>query len=258
MGSIFSKAEEIKNEQKRAAICIVVETSGSTPRKQGSKMIVYADGSIFGSIGGGSVEKEVAVKAIELIGSGTPAKFAFNLEDDLAMHCGGTMEVYIEPINPSQKLYIFGGGHIGKAVAFFARELDFSVTVFDPRENIFHDPAFTGCSCINSDYFSSIEDAVFDENTYCVIVTPKHLYDEEILARLSKKPHSYIGMIGSGRKIELLKKRFLEEKIMSPEELEKVDMPIGIRFRANTPQEIAISILAKLIDVRNSLINNNS
>ncbi|HZX62311.1 MAG TPA: XdhC/CoxI family protein [Bacteroidales bacterium] len=258
MGSIFSKAEEIKNEQKRAAICIVVDTQGSTPRKQGSKMIVYADGSIFGSIGGGSVEKEVIHKAVELIASGQPVKCTFNLEKDLAMHCGGTMEVYIEPINPSQKLYIFGAGHIGKAVALFARELDFSVTVFDPRENIFQDPVFTGCTCINKDYFSSIEEASFDENIYCVIVTPKHLYDEDVLAKLSKKPHAYIGMIGSSRKIELLKKRFLEEKIMSREELEKIDMPIGIRFRANTPQEIAISILAKLIDVRNSLINSNS
>jgi xanthine dehydrogenase accessory factor len=258
MESIFSKAEECKNGQKRAAICIVVDTTGSTPRKQGSKMIVYSDGSIFGSIGGGSVEKEVTVKAVELIVSGQPGKFTFNLEEDLAMHCGGTMEVYIEPINPSQKLYIFGADHIGRAVALFARELDFSITVFDPRENIFRDPVFTGCTCINNDYFSSIEEAYFDENTYCVIVTPKHLYDEDILAKLSKKSHAYIGMIGSSRKIELLKKRFLEEKIMSREELEKIDMPIGIRFLANTPQEIAISILAKLIDVRNSLINSNS
>ncbi|MCX6247235.1 MAG: XdhC family protein [Bacteroidetes bacterium] len=258
MGTIFSKAEEIKNEQIRAAICIVVDTSGSTPRKQGSKMIVYADGTIFGSIGGGSVEKEVMVKAVELISSGQPAKFTFDLEDDLAMHCGGTMEVYIEPINPSQKLYIFGAGHIGRAVSGFAMELDFTVTLFDPRVNIFRDPVFERCTCINKDYFSAIDETFFDENTYCVIVTPKHVYDEEILARLSKKPHAYIGMIGSGRKIELLKKRFLEEKIMTREELDKVDMPIGIKFRANTPQEIAISILAKLIDVRNSLISSNS
>ncbi|MGA2822325.1 MAG: XdhC family protein [Bacteroidales bacterium] len=258
MESIFLKAEESKNGQKRAAICIIVDTTGSTPRKRGSKMIVYADGSTFGSIGGGNVEKEVTDKAVELIASGQPTKFTFNLEKDLAMHCGGTMEVYIEPINPSQKLYIFGAGHIGRAVALFARELDFSITVFDPRENIFRDPVFKGCTCISNDYFSSIEEASFDENTYCVIVTPKHLYDEDILAKLSKKSHAYIGMLGSSRKVELLKKRFLEEKIMSREELEKIDMPIGIRFLANTPQEIAISILAKLIDVRNSLINSNS
>jgi xanthine dehydrogenase accessory factor len=258
MESIFSKAEEIRYGQKRGAICIVVDTRGSTPRKQGSKMIVYEDGTIFGSIGGGSVEKDVAEKAVKLMVSGKPAKCTFNLEEDLAMHCGGYMEVYIEPINPVHKLYIFGAGHVGRAVARFARELDFSVTLFDPRENIFNAPGFEGCTCINKDYFQSIDEAAFDENTYCVIVTPKHQYDEDILARLAVKPHAYLGMIGSTRKVDLLKKRFLEEKILSAGEIEMIDMPIGIKFNAETPQEIAISIVAKLIDTRNTRNNSNS
>ncbi|MCX6246031.1 MAG: XdhC/CoxI family protein [Bacteroidetes bacterium] len=258
MESIYSKVEAIRNEQKRAAICIVTDTRGSTPRKPGSKMIVYEDGSIYGSIGGGSVEKDVAGKAVELIASGMPAKCTFDLEEDLAMHCGGYMEVYIEPINPLDKLYIFGAGHVGKAVSRFARELDFSVTLVDPREGIFEDPLFQGCTCINKDYFISIEEAPFNENTYCVIVTPKHQYDEDILAKLAVKPHAYLGMIGSTRKVELLKKRFLEEKILSREELEMIDMPIGIKFNAETPQEIAVSIVAKLIDVRNTRNNSKS
>ena len=120
MQTIFSKAEEIRNEGRPAAICIVVETSGSTPRKPGSKMIVYADGKITGSIGGGSVEKEVTDRAVELIASGKPQKCQFRLEEDLGMHCGGMMEVYIEPINTVQRLYIYGAGHVGKAVAKFA------------------------------------------------------------------------------------------------------------------------------------------
>jgi len=252
MQRIFAKTEEIIQGQQSAALCIVIDTHGSTPRKQGAKMIVYADGTIYGSIGGGSVEKEVAETAVNLIASGKPAKIAFNLDKDLGMHCGGTMEVYIEPLNPLQKLFIFGAGHIGKALAGFAWELEFSVTLFDPREEIFRDEAFAGFNCINKDYFKAIGEAVFDENTYVVIVTPKHVYDEEILAALARKPHAYIGMIGSSRKVDLLKKRFLEEKILSGEELEKIDMPIGIKFKADTPQEIAISILAKMIDVRNS------
>jgi len=258
MQTIFSKAEEIKAENKRAAICIVIETQGSTPRKQGSKMIVFADGTIYGSIGGGSVEKEVAEKAAGLIASGKPAKCVFSLENDLGMHCGGSMEIYIEPINPSQKLFIFGAGHIGKAVASFARDLDFSVTIFDPREKIFNDKAFSEFNCINKDYFQSIEEACFDENTFSVIVTPKHNFDEDILARISKKPHAYIGMIGSTRKVDMLRKRFIEEHIMTESELDKIDMPIGIKLRAETPQEIAISIVAKLIDLRNGLLNSNS
>ncbi len=252
MQQIFAKTEEIIQSQQPAALCIVIETHGSTPRKQGAKMIVYADGSIFGSIGGGTVENEVAQMAKKLIPEGKPAKVTFNLDIDLGMHCGGSMEVYIEPLNPLQKLFIFGAGHIGKSLAGFARDLDFSVTLFDPREEIFTDKAFTGFNCINKDYFQAIGEAVFDDNTFVVIVTPKHVYDEEIVALVARKPHAYLGMIGSIRKVELLKKRFLEEHLLSPEELEKIDMPIGIKFNVQTPQEIAISILAKLIDIRNS------
>jgi len=258
MQSIFSKAEEIKKGQSSAALCIVIETRGSTPRKEGSKMIVFPDGSVYGSIGGGSVEKDVAVKAVELISAGKPAKFSFQLEDDLGMHCGGFMEVYIEPINPLQKLYIFGGGHIGKAVVKFARDFDFSISVFDPREDIFSDPVFDVCNCIRKDYFQAIEEAVFDENTYIVIVTPKHIYDEEILVKVARKPHAYLGMLGSRRKVEMAEKRFLDENLLTAEEIKKIDMPIGIPFRVQTPQEIAVSILARLIDVRNSVMNNNS
>ena len=258
MQSIFQKAEELKNQQKRGAICIVIDTSGSTPRKHGSKMIVFEDGTIYGSIGGGSVEKDVAEKAVGLMAEGVPAKFTFNLEDDLGMHCGGTMEVYIEPINPAQKLLLFGAGHIGKAVAQFARDLEFSISIIDPRENIFTPEMLHEYHCINEDYFKAIEAFPFDGNTYCVIVTPKHLYDEEILGKIARKPHAYLGMLGSHRKVEMARQRFLDEKVLTPEELDAVDMPIGLKFNVQTPQEIAVSIIAKLIDVRNSRSNNNS
>jgi xanthine dehydrogenase accessory factor len=256
MQTVFSKAEEIRNSGQRAAICIVIETRGSTPRKEGSKMIVYEDGTIFGSIGGGAVEKEVAEKAVEQIALGKPARYSFNLEQDLGMHCGGFMDVYIEPINPSQKLYIFGGGHIGKALVHFAQQFDFAITVFDPREGILDDPAFKGCTCIRKDYFEAIDEALFDEKTYIVIVTPKHVYDEEILVKVVRKPHAYVGMIGSRKKVEQASKRFLDEKLLTAEEIESIDMPMGIKFNAQTPQEISISVLAKLIDVRNQVIIN--
>lgn len=257
MQKILSKVEEIINAQIPAALCIVIETRGSTPRKEGSKMIVYGDGKIFGSIGGGAVEKEVASRASEIIASGKPQKISFQLEEDLTMQCGGFMEVYIEPINLAQKLHIFGAGHIGKALSCFAKELDFWVTVIDPRDTIFQDPCFQHCKCINHDYFQAIEEIIFDLNTYIVIVTPKHAYDEEILLRVARKPHAYLGMLGSKRKVETATRRFLEEKLLTPEEINQIDMPIGIKFKVETPQEIAISILARLIDVRNTLIHNN-
>jgi xanthine dehydrogenase accessory factor len=252
MQTIFGKIEDIISGAKPSALCIVVDTKGSTPRKTGSKMIVFSDGSINGSIGGGSIEKEVAQRAMALISDGKPALVTFNLDQDLGMHCGGTMEVYIEPLNPLKKLYIFGAGHIGKSLAGFARNLDFSVTLFDPRDDIFSDDAFNDFILINKDYFQGINEAVFVESTFIVIVTPKHISDEEILAIVARKPHAYLGMIGSKRKVELLRKRFLDENLLTTEELDSIDMPIGIKFKAETPQEIAVSILAKLIDVRNS------
>ncbi len=252
MQSIFSKIEELKSEQQSAALCIVIDTKGSTPRKHGAKMIVFTDGSIYGTIGGGSVEKEVSEKAVMLIKTGKPEKCTFSLEKDLGMHCGGYMEVYIEPVIPLKKLYIFGAGHIGRAVAKFAAELNFAITLFDAREGIFLDNEFSAYTSVNMDYFKAIDNAVFDENTFSVIVTPKHSFDEEILAKIGKKPHAYIGMIGSANKVELLKKRFIKEKILTKIELDKIDMPIGIKFAVETPQEIAVSIIAKLIDVRNT------
>jgi xanthine dehydrogenase accessory factor len=168
------------------------------------------------------------------------------------------MEVYIEPINPSQKLLIFGAGHIGKAISLFAKELDFSIYIVDPRENIFTEEMLRDHHCINEDYFKAIDEFPFDENTYSVIVTPKHLFDEEILGKIARKPHAYLGMLGSSRKVEMARQRFLAEKVLTKEELDAVDMPIGIKFRVQTPQEIAVSILAKLIDVRNSRTNSNS
>lgn len=253
MQTIYSKIEELRSEGKKAALCIVISTSGSTPRKTGAKMIVLEDKSIYGTIGGGRVEHDVACHALEVMHNGNPLKKSYQLEEDLKMHCGGSMEVYIEPLNIMKKLYVFGAGHVGKAVVKFAKELEFNITAFDMREGIFNDKIFEGCNCISKDYYKAIKETVFDENTFIVIVTPKHENDEEILKRVSVKPHAYVGMIGSKRKVELIKKNLLKEKILSQKEIEKIDMPIGIPFAAETPQEIAISIVAKLIDVRNTL-----
>jgi len=253
MQDIFSKISDAIQGNKAAALCIVISTSGSTPRKEGAKMIVYTDGSAYGSIGGGSIEKEVIEMAVRNIPAGMPVKASFNLEADLGMHCGGKMEVYIEPLQTMPKLFIFGAGHIGKALSGFARELGFTVTLFDPRGEIFRDDAFTGFTCVNRDYFEAIAETGFDNTTYIVIVTPKRRYDEDILAAVARKPHAYLGMIGSERKVDLLKNRFLKENILTAEELDAIDMPIGIPFRAETPGEIAVSILAKIIDVKNAL-----
>lgn len=252
MQSIYSRIEELRLSGKAAAICIVIETRGSTPRKQGAKMIVYADGSIEGTIGGGSVELDVIRQAKDVIISGIARKFVFNLGDDLGMHCGGEMEVFIEPLISMQTLYIFGAGHIGNILATLSEYLDFRVVVIDPREELLEKLELMQGSTIHAGYLDAIINLDFDAQTYMVIVTPNHQSDEEILASVARKPHKYLGLIGSRRKIALLRERFLKEQLLTEEEMDGVDMPIGLPIKAQTPAEIAVSILGKLIEVRNS------
>lgn len=253
METLFTRLTEIEKGNQPAALCIVVCTRGSTPRKVGTKMIVYADKTIFGTIGGGSIETQVIDDAIAIIRTGIPDRKVYNLEADLSMQCGGEVEVYIEPIHPALELYIFGAGHIGRYVAKYAVDFGFTIVLFDERKELFNDLEIPGCQLILDDYLESIAKISFDENTYSVIVTPKHERDEAILSAIAGKPHAYIGMIGSKRKVAAVRKNLLERNILTEEQLDDVDMPIGMEFAAQTPQEIAISIIAKIIDVKNTI-----
>jgi xanthine dehydrogenase accessory factor len=249
---ILFKIAEIRKSGKKAALCIIIDTKGSSPRKAGSKMIVFEDKSIEGTIGGGSLEFKVMDDALKVISGNKPYKFIYDLDEDLSMHCGGTAEVYIEPVLLDSNLYIFGAGHIGKALAKYASDFGFHVIFIDNRKEITDGIDTYKTQFIQDDYIVAAQKLEFSENDFIVIVTPKHAFDEEVLAVCAKKTFGYLGMIGSKTKIALARKRFMEEKILTEQELNKVDMPIGIKFNAQTPEEIAISILAKLIDVRNT------
>lgn len=252
MENILFKIAEAKKSGRKAALCIIVQTTGSSPRKAGAKMIVYQDASFDGTIGGGSLEFQVVKDAIYVISNAEPQKFNYDLNDDLSMNCGGKAEVYIEPIIPNANLYIFGAGHVGSALAKFAMDFGFHITLIDHRKDILEKANIQGAKLVQDEFVKAAKSLTFSTNDYIVIVTPKHAYDEEVLAVCGKKPFTYLGMIGSKSKVALARKRLIEEKILTSGELDKVDMPIGVKFNAQTPEEIAISILAKLIDVKNS------
>lgn len=247
--AIFS---EKGNAGKKSALCILIETKGSSPRKAGTKMIVFAGGTTEGTIGGGSFEMQVINDAMDVIRQGVPMKFSYNLEEDLDMHCGGKAEVYIEPAKLPDDLLIFGAGHVGKALGKFAMEFGFNVIFIDPRKEAISEVIALGAGHIEKDYVEAAGELETGANSYIVILTPKHEFDENVLAICAKMETAYTGMIGSKTKVAHARKRFLENKILSEEELSRIDMPIGIKFNAQTPEEIAISILAKLIDVRNN------
>ena len=253
MDDIYTQISQIQKAGTPAVFCLVTDTHGSTPRKAGSKMIVFPDKRISGTIGGGAVEAQAINDAVELLSTGTSCKKLYQLEEDLSMKCGGKMEVFFEPIGMLPKLYIFGAGHIGKVLARYAGDFGFRVTVFDERQGIFNDWPQSAATCVERDYYQSIENASFDKNTFVVILTHKHVHDEKILGLVGKKDISYIGMIGSKKKVAEVSRNLLESGTLTQEQIDRADMPVGIPMAAETPEEIAVSIIAKLIDVKNTL-----
>jgi xanthine dehydrogenase accessory factor len=250
---IYSKIIEIENSNNKAVLCTIILSKGSTPRKVGAKMLVYENGTIFGTIGGGALEQKIIQEALSSIENDKSKIVKYNLVKELEMCCGGIVEIFIEPIMNRKKIFIFGAGHTGKALAKFAIKLDFNVLLIDERNDAFEDiNPDDGIQIKQENHITAIGKLNFDENTYCVILTHDHAIDREILSLCSKKKNAYIGMIGSERKVEIAKKMILSNELLTENELKNIDMPIGIKINAKTPEEISISILAKLIELRNS------
>jgi len=249
--NFFTDISETINNNIAAVLCIIIGAEGSTPRKPGSKMLVFADGSIKGTIGGGSIEKEAIAEAILMIGSDQPMVKSYNLANDLEMHCGGRMTVYFEPLLQQPELVIFGAGHVGKALAKLASISGFKISVADNREGICSTWPQGLATTYEMPFEESAEKIKFHSNSYIVVTTYKHSFDSEVVNMLKDKPKKYIGMIGSKRKVEIARKQFAEEYGMTKEQIDCIDMPIGVDIACETPEDIAVSILAKLIDVKN-------
>ncbi len=234
-------------------LATLVRTAGSVPREVGAKMLVFADGSISGTIGGGTFEKMVIDDCLVLFGgnSGSLLK-SYLLQESgpgaIGMYCGGKADVFMERFSSPDKLYIFGGGHIGRDLARVASDLNFRIVVIDDRPDIlaqYQNPVETILT--DSDYNRNFP--VVDKNSYVVIVTRGHKYDRQVLAKVINRDCAYIGMIGSKNKIA---KTFasLEEEGIEKSKLENVHSPIGLSIGAEGPYEIAIAIAAEIIAVK--------
>ena len=254
MESIYKKLAALEKSDGKGALCTIVNCSGSTPRKTGTKMLVYEDGSIFGTIGGGALEKTTIKNAIDIIKLRRANSFEHTLVQDLGMCCGGALTIFIEPILNKKKLYIFGAGHIGKALAHFASEVDFSVTVIDERPAELAPLKNNGIAVIHKKYSRAFNELNFNNNTFIAVITHDHAFDRDIVSFCANQPHQYLGMIGSLRKVEIAKKAFKTGKKLTDQQMKAIDWPMGIEIDAITPKEIAISILAKMIDVRSKAL----
>lgn len=232
------------------ALCIVVKTTGSAPARVGAMMIVFDDGSTVGTVGGGGLEEGVRTDALRAMKEGEPSYVEHHLVRDHAMCCGGSVDVFIRPLPGPERLYIFGAGHIGREVARVCDGMSYDVTVIDDRPGIFDDWVRGRARTVNRHPRQVMPELVWNDRVHVVIVTNSHPLDREILAFTLKQPHVYCGMIGSRRKVAVTRSLFIDQHWATPDELDRVDMPIGLDIGAVTPQEIAISVAGRLVEVR--------
>ncbi|MBN1651659.1 MAG: XdhC family protein [Bacteroidales bacterium] len=253
MIDILSLFQECKSGGKNGVLCLISSTSGSTPRKIGSKMLVYPDGSIAGSIGGGKIEHMVIQDALAMMDSQYSKSVDYDLSGEAAMQCGGKVSIYFEVAQSQSTLYIFGGGHIGKVLARYANDFAFKVVLIDNRSEVLPENKINGVKYLIGDYTELLQKLDFNLHTFVVATTHKHIHDEEIIAYSLQKPHAYLGMMASKRKSALARKKWKENPEIDPKKIDEVKSPIGLQMACETPEEIAVSVLAQLIDFKNNL-----
>ena len=251
---IFEEITKLKGEGKRAALATIVNVQGSIPSVVASKMLVREDGSILGTVGGGCVESDVRKGAMEVMRDEKPKIFSFNLDqtpdDDTGLTCGGSLQVFIEPIIPSPTLYIFGAGHIGLHLHKAATLVGFETIVVDDRELYANRERFPDAREVHTGDLDEIMSGLApNDKSYVVIVTRGHRHDMRVLRWAVDTAAQYVGMIGSGRKVLAVYEQ-LEAQGVQPDSLKRVFAPIGLDIGAATPEEIAISIVAELIAIR--------
>jgi xanthine dehydrogenase accessory factor len=248
----LSAAAEALARGDSVALVTVVRSQGSTPQRAGAKMLVWADGRTVGTIGGGCYENDAFWKAREALSSGRPQLLHYELNDDFAQEngliCGGRMDVHIDPLTPSPRLFIIGAGHVGFHLAKIAGDVGFRIHIVDDREKFANAERFPGAEVIVEPIPTWLHRAEIPSASYVVVVTRGHQHDLDAMRALAARDLKYLGLIGSRAKVARIYDALLEEG-MPPECLQRVHAPIGLEIGAVTPAEIAVSILAELIAV---------
>lgn len=248
--NVFEAAAEAVARGRAAALVTVVGVGGSAPRSAGARMLVYQDGAIVGTIGGGHFEHVVVGEAREAIRTGRPRRFHAHLTRDLGMCCGGHMEAYIEPLESTPDLVIHGAGHVGSATARLAAIAGFRVTVVDDRSDLLADADLpTGATRLDGDPRRLLDQLPMGPNAYHLVVTHDHALDQDLVERLLPLPHAWLGLIGSRAKVARFAVR-LRAAGTDPELFARLHAPVGLDIGAETPGEIGVSIVAELVRVR--------
>lgn len=251
---IYEEIVRLRREGRRSALATITNVHGSIPSYHSAKMLVREDGTILGTIGGGCVESEVWQTAREVIEQEKPRTLSFDLNHnpkyDTGLVCGGTLEVFIEPIIPAAIVYIFGAGHVAFSLYQIARIAGFEVVVADDREAYANRERFPEAREVLAAEFDEIVKQIAPtDNAYIVIATRGHRGDMRVLRWALDVPSRYLGMIGSRRKVLAIYQE-LEKDGFDPVKFDRVHAPIGFDIGATTPEEIAVSVVAEMIAVR--------
>lgn len=251
---VYEELVELRNSGQKCAVATIVEVTGSIPSFQSAKMLIRQDGTMVGTIGGGCTEAEVWQAAMDVIESERPRLLEFNLGQDAAydngLICGGQLNVYVEPVLPVANALIFGAGHISKSLSKIATLAGFRATVVDNRDSYANRNRFPEAAEVLADEYEDVFERLrADNSTYAIIVTRGHKDDMRVLRWAVEQPLRYIGMIGSKRKtLEVVK--HLGKEGVAIDKLSRIHAPMGLDIGAVTPEEIAIAVVAEMIQRR--------
>jgi xanthine dehydrogenase accessory factor len=247
---IYQSLAEVEKNNESAALCTVVKSVGSTPRHVGSKMLVYPDGKFIGTVGGGDLEHRVLDEAWIAMTDGESRLLTYRMSDpsrgDVGV-CGGTVEVFVEPVLPPAMIVVIGAGHVGKAVVHLAKWLGFRVAVSDDRPEFCTPESVPGADAYYPVEMGKLaEQLTINKRTYLIITSRGANVDVKGLPGLLESNPAYIGVIGSKRRW-LTTVKGLKQQGVSEEKIGRVHSPMGLELNAETPEEIAVSIMAEIL-----------
>jgi xanthine dehydrogenase accessory factor len=246
MADVFEELSRARARGQSGVMALVTAVRGHAPQVVGARLLLLDDGRLIGTIGGGRVEHVVLEHARRAAATGRAELFTFNLQAELGMCCGGQMEVFVEPVEPSPRLIVFGAGHVAQPTAALAARTGFAVTVVDERPDWLSPERFPDATRLVEPYADVLARAPLGPRDFVVITTHNHDHDRDILARALATDAAYVGMIGSTRKV---KKAMSALRVAGVDDatIARAHAPIGLDIAAETPDEIAVSIVAELI-----------
>lgn len=251
--SLFADIAQLEAEGRDFVLCTVTHTQGSTPQKPGSRMVVLVDGSLRGTVGGGAIEQQIveAARALFTSESVDTRVIETHLTHELGMCCGGRMTVFLERHRPAASLVIFGAGHVALELAVLAERVGFQLTVVDDRAEWLNAHRFPNAKRRLEAPDDVARELTGSTQTYVCITTHDHALDQRCVEALLRAPLAYLGVIGSQRKSLRFRHR-LTAAGFTEQELERLECPMGVSIGAQSPAEIAVSIVARLVSVRNA------